>query len=329
MSYRIKIISVSIVMVVLLVGVGVVAKGYDNKKIYNETIDASKMLKVNIDTINKKIIKNEDINKIKTDNINQYNEYKEKYKNTFFPSDDILQEITNVENSNNIGKNKLVEINNIIVKDAMNKFNLSIEEFNKIKDEKIKYNKTELNKFNKIVKSVGELKTDNIYDIYTSYDSLKNNKLSLTKLEKSAKARIKKEKEEKEIADSATSKTTSPSMSGNYDRANAQSLFNAINAYRTSLGLSPYAYATNQQSCVDLESKAYAGNNNPHNWVCSAADNENASYTAKGSDLVGITMDFFKNDPPHEAPMSGNYSSMAVSVYVANGMNYTIVDFFY
>lgn len=123
--------------------------------------------------------------------------------------------------------------------------------------------------------------------------------------------------------------STTPNLDGNFDRANATALANAINAYRNSLGLSSYSYASDKQSCTDSEALAYAQTQNPHNWVCESANNENASYTAIGSDLVGITMDFFINDPPHEAPMSGNYKSIAVSVYQSDGMNYTIVDFFY
>lgn len=105
-------------------------------------------------------------------------------------------------------------------------------------------------------------------------------------------------------------------------------MFNQTNEYRKSKGLKPYTYNYAKQSCVDTEAKAYAANGNPHNWLCKSAANENAGIASVSSNYVKIAMDFFKSDPPHEAVLSGNYSSVAISFVPSNGRMHMIMDVF-
>lgn len=107
----------------------------------------------------------------------------------------------------------------------------------------------------------------------------------------------------------------------------AMRMFKLTNDYRKSLGLKPYVYNYQKQSCVFKEARAYADNNNPHNWVCPTA-NENASIASIKSDYVAIAMRFFKTDPPHEAVLSGNYKSVAIAFVEKNGIVYMIMDVF-
>ena len=107
----------------------------------------------------------------------------------------------------------------------------------------------------------------------------------------------------------------------------AMRMFNETNEYRRSLGLKPYKYNYAKQSCVLKEAQAYARNKNPHNWLCNVA-NENAALASDKSDYVAIAMKFFKNDPPHERVLSGNYKSVAIAIVNHNGMNYMIMGVF-
>lgn len=108
----------------------------------------------------------------------------------------------------------------------------------------------------------------------------------------------------------------------------AMRMFKMTNEYRKSKGLKPYTYNSAQQACVHTEAKAYASNNKPHNWLCKAAANENAGLSSVNSDYVKVAMDFFISDPPHEAVLSGNYSSVAISIVNKGNMNYMIMDVF-
>lgn len=107
----------------------------------------------------------------------------------------------------------------------------------------------------------------------------------------------------------------------------AMRMFRLTNEYRRSLGLKPYTYNYAKQSCVFKEAKAYSQNKNPHNWACPCA-NENAGLSSINSDYVAVAMKFFKNDPPHEAVLSGNYSSVAIAFVEKDGMVYMIMDVF-
>ncbi|WP_423363441.1 CAP domain-containing protein [Mycoplasma sp. P36-A1] len=108
----------------------------------------------------------------------------------------------------------------------------------------------------------------------------------------------------------------------------AMRMFKLTNQYRASLGLKAYTYNYSMQSCVFKEAAAYASNKNPHNWLCSAAANENAGLSSETSDYVQVAMDFFISDPPHEAVLSGNYKSVAIAIVNKDGMNYMIMDVF-
>lgn len=111
-------------------------------------------------------------------------------------------------------------------------------------------------------------------------------------------------------------------------KAQAMRMFKMTNDYRRSKGLKPFKYNYSMQSCVFKEAKAYASNKKPHNWLCTAAANENAGLSSKNSDYVKIAMDFFKSDPPHEAVLSGPYSSVAIAIVEKDGMMYMIMDVF-
>lgn len=113
-----------------------------------------------------------------------------------------------------------------------------------------------------------------------------------------------------------------------FDRAQAMSMFEQVNAYRASMGLKPYSYNYEQQACVDSEAVAYSSNNNPHNWACATAANENAGISSINSNYVKIAMDFFISDPPHHAVLVGNHQSAAVSIVLRNGKAYMILDVF-
>lgn len=308
-------------------------------------------------------IKNQTLKEMQNDIEDQFEHLKKEYIKQFNPSQDIITKIEKIANNTKLSiEEKEKQIIDILKSDLESNIKKLSDDYNNIINKDINYSdeensqlKTLNDKYKELIK---EKKSLNLEDMYNKYNNIYNNNMKIKQLQSKANKRIKAEKakleqlakeqlaeeqkqkeEQKENAKSSNddsnssansdsnNSSDSSSSDGPYNRALAMSLFNAINAYRTSLGLPKYSYSS-RQSCVDREAKAYADTNNPHNWVCTSAANENASYTAIGSDMVGITMDFFKNDPPHEAPMSGNYSSMAVSVYQKNNMNYTIVDFF-
>jgi len=108
-------------------------------------------------------------------------------------------------------------------------------------------------------------------------------------------------------------------------RDQAMRMFNQVNEYRASKGLKPYKYNTDKQACIFAEAKSYANNKNPHNWACQPIANENASLASINSDYVKIAMNFFISDPPHEAVLSGNYTSTAMAFVQRNGMVYMIM----
>ncbi|MDH6604021.1 uncharacterized protein YkwD [Bacilli bacterium PM5-9] len=110
-------------------------------------------------------------------------------------------------------------------------------------------------------------------------------------------------------------------------QSQAMRMFRETNKYRTSKGLKPYKYNYAKQSCVFKEARAYARNKNPHNWLCPCA-NENAALSSVNSDYVAVAMTFFKNDPPHERVLSGNYNSVAIAFVEKDGMVYMIMDVF-
>ncbi|MDR3215629.1 MAG: hypothetical protein LBT75_05110 [Bacilli bacterium] len=117
-------------------------------------------------------------------------------------------------------------------------------------------------------------------------------------------------------------------FSNNLLKEQAMKMYHQINVYRQAKGLKPYTYNNQKQTCVFKEARAYARNKNPHNWACPCA-NENASLASVNSNYVNIAMNFFKNDPPHERVISGNYKSTAIAFVETNGMVYMIVDVFY
>lgn len=177
--------------------------------------------------------------------------------------------------------------------------NLLTDKVKKINDKNIKFLKA--NGYSK--KEIAKL---NGKDIFTTYNNI-------------LKARSKVEKEIKQNQGFASKNIKDAAMR----------MFNQTNQYRQSLGLKPYKYNYAMQACVFKEAKAYATNKNPHNWLCKAAANENAGLASSRSDYVGAAMTFFKNDPPHEAVLSGNYNSVAIAIVEKNGMMYMIMDVFH
>ncbi len=245
-------------------------------------------------------------------------------------------------------KNKLEQLEKLYIKDIKEKNEVVKNDVLDILNKKLEYSNKELKTINDLKSKANNLKFNTLKEGIDVYYNLSDIKKEAQKNYDNSKNRIQKEKEQRQReeelkrqqeeqqqqnssnedkSDNDNSSASSLPKDGNYNRALAQELFNAINAYRTSLGLTPYTYNSSKQSCVDQESKAYANTQNPHNWVCDVA-NENASIAAIGSDAVSISMEFFVNDPPHEEVLSGNYTSCAVSIYESNGMYYMIVGVF-
>lgn len=231
------------------------------------------------------------------------------------------------------------DLENNISKIKTNINNFNIEEHDLTSSEETQYEK--LLAGNKNIKVEKEELASNLYNDYQEVVKVENKMKQLKvninereeaeeqEAEEQAKKEAQKEKEEEAAAKTLDFSNLSSDLrvEGNFDRAIGDSMFSAINAYRSSLGLAPYSYNSSMQSCVDQEAQAYGNTQNPHNWVCPVA-NENASNAPVGSDAVSISMNFFMTDPPHEAVLSGNYSSVAVSSYVQGGTNYIIVGVF-
>lgn len=346
-----KLLYVTIIGVLLvIVGGFSLITNYSN---FKELNDERSSLGINRYEDNNVLVRDKTLENMKKDIDGRLKEFFQKYIELLNPSKENIQKIEAIYNDVKIkNAEKKEQITKIVKGDFIEALKTKEKEVDSLLiSEEIKYSASEKKLIDEAKKKFNMLKKDKDQSLkmlvknYTETLKIKND---INSVKKSAEKRIAKEKKaaakkaeqeekakEEEEKNSQNQKTGSggysspkPQVEGNYDRASASALAAAINNYRQSLGLSPYAINASQQSCTDREAKAYADTQNPHNWVCKAANNENASYTGIGTDMVGVTMNFFVNDPPHEAPMSGNYSSIAVSVYQSNGMNYTIVDFF-
>ncbi len=243
-----------------------------------------------------------------------------------------------LENDNKRSE-KFEAIQKIYLDDLADKNKTLKSELEKLLKSDIGFNTSEasdIKKYSTELSALGDAK-----DIKASidmYESLKKIKKNANNTIGNAKKRIKEEEEKKKAKEKAkkeaakkgdySSMPLSPTqMDGNFNRSLATDLFNAINAYRASIGKPPYAYNSSKQGCIDQEALAYANTSNPHNWVCSV-NNENASTAPVGSNLVSLSMNFFINDAPHEEVLSGrryNYTSAAVSVVQKNGTYYAII----
>lgn len=117
--------------------------------------------------------------------------------------------------------------------------------------------------------------------------------------------------------------------SGTSYASGAMDLFNALNAHRVSKGLAPFVYRGDQQSCVDMETVAYAQNKNPHNWLCKSLTSEGSSLASSSSDYIGIAANFLTTHDSHEADViNPRYVGAACSVVNKDRMNYMICGYF-
>lgn len=286
----------------------------------------------------------------------------ENYEEVFQPDDSNKEKLHKTLEDNDISlSEKVTSVEETIRKDEESKINARSDEIKKKIDSEKGFSGSEKKDLQELLmklQALGMDKTNTFKELDIIYGEcgtirddlgnlIKTKNKRIDEIKKAKKAEEEKAKKAKEEATNSagksrgTNSTTSSSggsskpsesVSGggdsNFNRGEASRLAAAINSYRTGLGLKAYTYNSGLQSCVDSEAKAYAETQNPHNWVCTSAANENASLAPVGSDLIALSMNFFKNDPPHEEPMSGNYSSFAVSVYAKGGMNYAIVDVF-
>lgn len=224
-----------------------------------------------------------------------------------------------------------------------------VKELKSLRDEKIKFLKNEISTLEKEAKILNISYEKEGKSLYNQYSQLtlevnkkikKENKKNITFLEENgySKNEINKLKTKdnfktyenilKAVNKEKKIKKENNGFASAAIKNEAMRMFKETNQYRKSKGLAPYKYNYNQQACVFLEANGYANNGNPHNWLCKAAANENAGLANVNSDYVGSAMTFFKNDPPHEAVLSGNYRSVAIAFVERNGMMYMIMDVF-
>ncbi len=263
-----------------------------------------------------------------------------------FNKDEVFKEnVNSILNSDDNFESKYNSISKYVAEDLKSEVNKEVTKLKEFDLDDVTFNKQEEEQYNEIINDVNAISVDSstIQKNLNNYDKLNELETELTALKEGSLRREEQEKKEEEALEeeaesgkenTSTNNTSSdskqdnePAYEGNFNRADGQNIFNAINDYRSSLGLTPYTYNSGMQSCVDNESIAYANTQNPHNWVCSVA-NENASIAPVGSDIVSISMGFFISDPPHEVVLSGNYTSAAVSIYESGGMSYIIVGVF-
>lgn len=224
-----------------------------------------------------------------------------------------------------------------------------VKELKSLRDEKIKFLNNEISTLEKEAKILNISYEKEGKSLYNQYSQLtlevnkkikKENKKNITFLEENgySKNEINKLKTKdnfktyenilKAVNKEKKIKKENNGFASAAIKNEAMRMFKETNQYRKSKGLAPYKYNYNQQACVFLEANGYANNGNPHNWLCKAAANENAGLANVNSDYVGSAMTFFKNDPPHEAVLSGNYRSVAIAFVERNGMMYMIMDVF-
>lgn len=295
---------------VLVEDVEVMVDDFVKKTNNNDVIEDIKVIAKNKDNLNEfeQVVK---IETLLVDNLNEKNEQ---------AIGKLDSQIKEIKSMNDAEKKVLDEINNKI-KLLTTETKIDYFEIAKVYDD-INVVNSDVNTLNKNVDT-----------------RIEKEKKEKEKKEKEKQEKEKKEAEEKRIKEEAEkskkksksggySSTKSDSvMSGNFDRGIAMGIFNATNDYRSSLGLNPYIYSGEKQTCVDAEASAYASNKNPHNWVCDVS-NENASYVGVNQNVVKISMDFFISDPPHEAVLSGDYDSAAVSCAVSGGYYHCILGVF-
>lgn len=224
-----------------------------------------------------------------------------------------------------------------------------VSNLNNLKDEKIKFLNNEVNRLEKIAIQMNikyEKSNKSLYNQYSTLTTLVNKKIKIENkkyisfLEDNgySKSEINKLKNKdnykmyenllKAVNKEKKIKKENNGFANASIKNAAMRMFNETNQYRKSKGLTPYKYNYAQQSCAFIEANAFAKNGNPHNWLCKAAVTENAALASVNSDYVGAAMSFFKNDPPHEAVLSGNYRSVAIAIVERNGMMYMIMDVF-
>lgn len=357
-----KIIILVIVLVLFIIGAFLGVHYYNNYKEYSKLNYVMSDLKLGAYEENNYTVRDKTLYNMEQEIHGGMTEYVKKYNEEFSENPNIEKDIEEIVNSSTIAPpDKYTGVKNVVEEDLAVKVSDKeeelldrVDELEEIADSLEDIPEEEIEKYDSMVEEYNNLAGDESLDaLYSDYATLDNIEGEIAELEadikiiekeekaakkaekKEEKAKEEEEEDAKDEADSQddntdsleTSTSTDLPNDGNYNRSIGQALFNSVNAYRSSIGLPPYAYNSSMQACVDSESQAYAVTQNPHNWLCSVS-NENASLAPIGSDAVKISMDFFTTDPPHEAVLSGNYTSATTSIYESNGMYYMILCVF-
>ncbi len=299
--------------------------------------------KVNLSTYKEKnfIVRDLTLSNMQEEIDMQISNYIKEYAKFFNKDETFNEQVYSILNSDEVQQNKYNSLTKYIDGDLKSEVTKKITQLREYDLTDVTFNKQEEDQYNEIIKEINSIIVNNstikenlnnyntLYDLETELTALKEGSLKRVELEKKEEEDIKSDEKDTNPNNTLSTKMQNeePAYEGNFNRVDGQNIFNAINEYRSSLGLTPYTYNSGMQSCVDNESMAYANTQNPHNWVCPVA-NENASLAPVGSDVVGISMGFFISDPPHEIVLSGNYTSAAISIYESGGMSYIIVGVF-
>ncbi len=302
---------------------------------------------------NNYLVKDETLEDMKNKITSKAKDFSQKYEEEIDLAEENEQKVQEIVKSEKEIDEKLVETKDVYNADTSTKITALKEETNSMLKQAVSYNSKEEEEIEILEEELETVQPEEELDeSLKEYTKVKEINKDVNSIQKEAADRIeeeeleaKKEKEEEakkeqqeqeelEAQQNATQQNDAPtqsappasapsSSSGNFDRGYAQGVFDAINVYRTSLGLPAYSYNSSMQSCVDSEASAYAANGNPHNYVCQPISGENAGITVSGYYSPAGMVDLWKMDQPHNRPMvSTSNTQAAVSAYKANGMIY-------
>lgn len=325
------------VLIILLIGGGILVNHHSRFVTLNAAMEE---VYISPYDPNNLLVKNQTLDDMKHKIVDHIQEFDTWYEQNIGLEEENVTKKEELLKSDKKEEEKLDEAKQIYLADLIVKNTSLKEKIAELIKTKVDYNSSE----KKIVNSVNEeynqvaqdtelkIALDN-YERLVSFKKILNNNIQTAKdrikKEKEAKEKKAKEKEEKEKKEaeekaeeeaksnnSSSSNSNSSSASGNFDRSYATSIYNAINSYRSSLGLAPYSYNSGKQSCVDTEAKAYASNKNPHNYLCQPIAAENAAYTYDNYSSPSDIVNAWKQDEPHHRPLkSTSYTSVAISAY--------------
>ncbi len=340
-----------IFMVLILLGGILSLKAINNYNSYLKLNAA--MVESNIQPYEEKnyLVKDETLEDMENKITSKAKDFSQKYEQEIDLAEENEQKVQEIVKSEKAIDEKLIETKDVYNDDTSVKIITLKDETDSMLKQAVSYNSKEEEKIETLEEELERVQPDEELDkSLQEYTKVKEINKDVNSIQKEAverkeaeeleeekeKEEAKKEQQEHEELEAQQNATeqndvptqsappaSAPSSSGNFDRGYAQGVFDAINVYRSSLGLPAYSYNTSMQSCVDSEVSAYAANGNPHNYVCQPISGENAGITVAGYYSPAGMVDLWKMDQPHNRPMvSTSNTQAAVSAYKANGMIY-------